>query len=189
MTNSITPALIIIDMINDFQFKEGALLAEKAEHLTKPINALRAYFHHHNHPVIYVNDHYNLWQANLYKIIDYCSNDISDKVIQKIQPRDDEYFLIKPKHSGFFGTALNTLLNQLNIDTLYLAGIAGNICVLFTANDAYMREYQLVVPENCIASNCDEDNQYALLMMNQVLKANIDPISEDNYNITGKFPS
>lgn len=189
MNKHITPALIIIDMINDFQFNQGALLADKAYQLTKPINMLRAYFHHHNHPVIYVNDHYKLWQANLDKIISFCSNSTSEKVIKEIQPRDDEYFLIKPKHSGFYGTALNTLLHQLKIDTLYLAGIAGNICVLFTANDAYMREYKLYVPENCIASNSDDDNKYALMMMNQVLKANIDSAAEHNYNISGTFPS
>ena len=70
---------------------------------------------------------------------------------------------------------LNTLLHQLKVDTLILTGIAGNICVLFTANDAYMREYKLLVPEDCIASNNDHDNQYALTMMENVLKAGYKP--------------
>ena len=86
--------------------------------------------------------------------------------------------MIKPKHSAFYGTALNTLLQQLNVDTLILTGIAGNICVLFTANDAYMREYNFMIPEDCIASNNDKDNKYALTMMKNVLTAETKPVKE-----------
>jgi nicotinamidase-related amidase len=60
------------------------------------------------------------------------------------------------------------------VKTLFLTGIAGNICVLFTANDAYMREYNLYIPKDCIASVDDQDQNYALKMMENVLKANID---------------
>ena len=122
-------------------------------------------------PIIYINDHYDLWQADFDKIIDTCKNTGNAQLIEKIKPQKDEFFLIKPKHSAFYGTALNTLLKQLKVETLILTGIAGNICVLFTANDAYMREYQLWIPEDCIASASKEDNLYALTMMNHVLKA------------------
>jgi nicotinamidase-related amidase len=52
-----------------------------------------------------------------------------------------------------------------------LAGIAGNICVLFTANDAYMHDLELTVPRDCIASNTQEVNRHALDQMAKVLKA------------------
>jgi nicotinamidase-related amidase len=70
-----------------------------------------------------------------------------------------------------------------------MTGIAGNICVLFSANDAYMREYRLHIPHDCIASNDDHDNANALKMMENVLKANITSFSENNYNISSLFPS
>jgi nicotinamidase-related amidase len=73
------------------------------------------------------------------------------------------------------------LLHQLNVNTLILTGIAGNICVLFTANDAYMREYKLFVPNDCIASADDADNHYALTMMENVLKARIEPSTAKTY--------
>ncbi|MDF9758589.1 nicotinamidase-related amidase [Peribacillus simplex] len=114
-----------------------------------------------------------IWQADFDKIIDTCKNEKNGPLIETIKPQQDEFFLIKPKHSAFYGTALNTLLKRLKVETLIITGIAGNICVLFTANDAYMREYQLWIPEDCIASASKEDNHYALKMMNHVLKASI----------------
>lgn len=165
------PALLIIDMINNFDFPHGSILAKKAHQIAKSIKSLKEQFHKQKLPVIFINDHYNLWQADLHKIIDYCRNENSQPLFDQLLPEEDDYFLIKPKHSAFYGTALNTLLLQLNVNTLVLTGIAGNICVLFTANDAYMREYKLLVAKDCIASVDENDNRYALLMMENVLKA------------------
>ncbi|MCY7801764.1 cysteine hydrolase family protein, partial [Bacillus haynesii] len=91
---------------------------------------------------------------------------------------NSDYFLIKPKHSAFYGTALETLLHELHVDHLIITGVAGNICVLFTANDAYMREYDITIPRDCIASNNEKDNEYALTMMENVLFANITTAKE-----------
>ncbi|WP_078414536.1 isochorismatase family cysteine hydrolase [Priestia abyssalis] len=166
------PALIIIDIINDFQFQHGEELSKQTANIAKKIHRLKRYMHQNNHPVIYVNDHYQLWQADLKKILEKCINPLSQPILSLLQPEDDDYFLIKPKHSIFYGTALNMLLDELQVDTLILTGIAGNICVLFSANDAYMREYNLIVPSDCIASNIPEDNDFALKMMKNVLQAN-----------------
>ena len=62
-------------------------------------------------------------------------------------------FVLKPKHSAFYCTPLDILLNHLRAETLIIAGFAGNICVLFTANDAYMRNFKLIIPHDCIGSN------------------------------------
>ena len=166
-------ALIIIDMLNDFQFKNGKVLAEKSLTIAQNIAKLKQYASSQHIPIIYVNDHYKLWQANLETILKHCKNAVSSPILHHISPQNADYFLIKPKHSIFYGTALNILLSQLDVHTLILTGIAGNICVLFSANDAYMREYNLIVPEDCIASNADEDNTFALRMMHNVLNARI----------------
>jgi nicotinamidase-related amidase len=175
MTSEMKPALLIIDMINDFDFEHGEILAKKAAEITTPILNLKQAFYEKELPVVYINDHYGLWKADIDKIIDYCTNERSEDVISRVAPGKDDYFLIKPKHSAFYETALHTLLQQLEVNTLILAGVAGNICVLFTANDAYMREYKLFIPEDCIASNSNEDNEYALTMMREVLNAGTDP--------------
>ena len=169
----IRTALLIIDMINNFDFPHGSILAKKAQQIAGQIKCLKTEFNTSKLPVIFINDHYNLWRADLTKIIEHCRNDRSQPIFDQLLPDDDDYFLIKPKHSAFYGTALNTLLHQLKIDTLILTGVAGNICVLFTANDAYMREYDLLVPKDCIASVDEKDNQYAVMMMENVLKAQV----------------
>ncbi|WP_421382483.1 isochorismatase family cysteine hydrolase [Bacillus salacetis] len=166
-------ALLIIDILNPFDFDHGDTLANHTEKIVEPLQTLRSSCRQSRVPVIYINDHYNLWQADLKKIYEKCLNDASRPVIEPLKPGEEDYFLIKPKHSAFYGTALNTLLHTLKVETLILSGIAGNICVLFTANDAYMREFNLVIPQDCIASVSEDDNQYALEMMRNVLKAEI----------------
>ncbi len=174
--NTSQTALLIIDMINNFDFSNGEVLAKKTLPIAKNIQKLKKQFTKEKRPIIYINDHYNLWQADVTRIINHCKNSLSEEIIHIIQPKPDDLFLIKPKHSAFFGTALNTLLYQLNVRSLVITGIAGNICVLFTANDAYMREYSIHVPQNAIASADDQDNAYSLKMIKNVLKGKIDPL-------------
>lgn len=168
-----TKALLIIDMINHFHFEHGNQLLKHTNEILNPLLQLKQTAKAANIPIIYINDHYNLWQADFQKIIEVCRTKDNCNLIDKIAPTNDDYFLIKPKHSAFFGTSLNTLLAHLQVKELILTGIAGNICVLFTANDAYMREFTLYCPQDCIASVDINDNKYALTMMQNVLKANI----------------
>ena len=167
-------ALLIIDIINPFDFEHGRTLSTHTAKIAEPLFQLKQLCKAKNIPIIYINDHYNLWQANLETIYQKCLNDLNESILSKLKPEQEDFFLIKPKHSAFYGTALNTLLYHLGVKSLILTGIAGNICVLFSANDAYMREYTLFVPKDCIASVAEEDNQYALRMMENVLGATID---------------
>src|SRR5262249_37361737 len=83
-----------------------------------------------------------------------------------------------PKHSGFFSTSLDILLEYLGTQAVVLTGLAANICVLFTANDAYMRDLYLAVPADCVASNAQEENRHALEQMRKVLKADVRPSAD-----------
>ena len=94
-----------------------------------------------------------------------------------LRPEETDYFVLKPKHSGFFSTTLETLLRYLQTQTLILTGIAGNFCVLFTANDAYMRDFDLLVPSDCTVSNTKRENDSALRLMQKFLKADTRPAS------------
>lgn len=100
------------------------------------------------------------------------------RIAERLKPAPDDYFVLKPKHSGFYSTTLDVLLDELRIDTLILTGIAGNICVLFTANDAHMREYKVIIPRDCIASNTKEDNKYVLNQFKNVFDFNTNPSSK-----------
>ena len=98
-------------------------------------------------------------------------------MVRLLRPEENDYFVLKPKHSGFFSSALETLLRYLQTKTLILTGIAGNFCVLFTANDAYMRDFNLFVPSDWTVSNTKRENDSALRLMKKFLKADIRPAS------------
>ena len=92
-------------------------------------------------------------------------------VSRRLRPSSHDYFVLKPKHSGFHSTSLDVLLAHLGASTLILTGIQGNFCVLFSAQDAYMRDFRLVVPRDCTASEEEADNRHALEHMAKVCKA------------------
>jgi nicotinamidase-related amidase len=128
-------------------------------------------------PTVYINDNFGRWQSDFRKLVDHVLHDgvPGEEVARILEPADDDYFVLKPKHSAFFETTLDTLLAYLGATTLILTGVAGNICILFSANDAYMRDYLLVVPSDCTVSNSDEENRYALDQISKVLKADTRP--------------
>ena len=104
---------------------------------------------------------------------------------RRLRPTARDYFVLKPKHSGFFDTTLDTLLEALRIRRVILTGIAGNICVLFTANDAYMREYKIFAPADCIVSNTAPDNDHALRQIKTVLKGNVAVSTRLRFQVVG----
>jgi nicotinamidase-related amidase len=128
-------------------------------------------------PIIYVNDNFGRWQSDFRRQVQHClrENSRGHEIVSLLKPEEDDYFVLKPKHSGFFSTTLDTLLRYLGSQTLIITGIAGNFCVLFTANDAYMRDYGLVIPSDCTASNSAAENREALNLMRKFLKADTRP--------------
>jgi nicotinamidase-related amidase len=92
------------------------------------------------------------------------------KITSLLKPEKDDYFILKPKHSGFFSSNLEVFLKELKVTDLVICGIAGNICVLFTVVDAHMRGFKIHVPRNCIASNTKADNHYAINQLKNVFK-------------------
>lgn len=173
-------ALLLIDVINDLEFPEGDQLLRFALPMARQIAALKRRARQEGVPVIYVNDNFGRWRSDFKAQVNHCLRDgvRGQPIVELLRPDEDDYFVLKPKHSGFFSTTLNTLLEYLEAKALVLTGIAGNNCVLFTANDAYMRDFDLAVPADCVASNTEEDNRYALDQMRRVLKADTRPSTE-----------
>ncbi|WP_249872244.1 isochorismatase family cysteine hydrolase [Oceanobacillus saliphilus] len=169
-------AVVFVDIINDFDFDGGNDLYQNTKEILPHLLKLKKFAKDNNLPIIYVNDHYELWQADFNKIIDYCKNEKSKEIIELLTPDDDDYFLIKPQHSAFFQTPLQSLLTELERTHLIMAGIAGDICILFSAQDAYMYKFSVRIPENCMASELKENNDYALYLMHSVMDADITPV-------------
>jgi nicotinamidase-related amidase len=173
-------ALLLIDVINDLTFEGSEPLVRQALPMAKRLAALKQRTRAAGIPAIYINDNFGRWQSDFRKVVKHClEEDVPGREIARIlQPADDDYFVLKPKHSAFFETTLDTLLVYLGAETLILTGIAGNICILFSANDAYMRDYHLVVPADCVVSNTVDENDHALRQIQQVLKGDITPSTD-----------
>jgi nicotinamidase-related amidase len=166
-------ALLMIDVINDFDFPEADQLLSHAEPMAARLAALKARAKEQRIPVVYVNDNFGRWRSDFRHIVEHCLRPDARgrEFVEQLRPDEDDYFILKPKHSGFFATALDTLLGYLGTRRVILTGVAGNICVLFTANDVYMRDLALAVPNDCIASNSRDENDFALRQLERILKA------------------
>ena len=173
-------ALLLIDVINDLDFPEGEQLLQHALGMAEQIAALKQRAQAAQIPVIYVNDNFGRWRSDFRTQVQHCLEPGSRgrQIVQRLSPGADDYFVLKPKLSGFFSTTLDILLEYLGVQSLILTGMAGNRCVLFTANDAYMRDFRLFVPADCVASNTAEENAHALAQMQSLLRADIRPASD-----------
>jgi nicotinamidase-related amidase len=164
--------LILIDVINSFEFEPPGSL-QRAWPIAKPLKQLCRRARELKIPVIYVNDNFGRWQSNFDQIVHAClrAGGRAREFVRSLMPDDDDYCVLKPKHSGFFQTPLDLLLKHLRSRRLVLAGLWTNNCVLFTAHDAYMRDFQLCVPRDCVAAHNGTDQRYGLRQMATVLKA------------------
>jgi nicotinamidase-related amidase len=175
--------LLLIDVINDLEFEGAEKLVEHARIMAEHLVALKKRAKAAGVPVVYINDNFGRWRSNFHAQIKHCLEDgVRGKDgVERLRPDEEDYFVLKPKHSAFFSTTLEILLDHLGANTLIITGIATNICVLFTANDAYMRDYSLFIPRDCVAANTEEDNHYALEQMRTVLKADVRQSTEIDF--------
>jgi nicotinamidase-related amidase len=172
-------ALLLVDVINDFDFPEADQLLRYARPMAKRLLRLKQRAQEAGIPVIYVNDNFGRWKSDFRHTVEHCEKKgRGSELVKLLRPEQNDYFVLKPKHSGFFSTTLETLLRYLETQSLILTGIAGNFCVLFTANDAYMRDFNLFVPSDCTVSNTRQENQSALRLMKKFLKADTRPSSK-----------
>jgi nicotinamidase-related amidase len=181
-------ALLLIDVINDLEFPEAKRLLRYARPMARKLFLLKKRAKKAGIPVVYVNDNFGRWQSDFRRQVRHClrENSRGQEIVALLQPDEDDYFVLKPKHSGFFSTTLDTLLRYLGSQKLIITGIAGNFCVLFTANDAYMRDYDLIIPSDCTVSNSPEENREALALMRKFLKADTRPSSKLRFPAAGR---
>lgn len=166
-------ALLIVDVINDLDFPEAKQLLRFVPAMARALAKLKLRAKASGIPAIYVNDNFGRWRSDFRNLVEHCRKGHARELVDKLRPEEDDYFVFKPKHSGFFSSTLETLLRYFGVRRLIITGIAGNFCVLFTANDAYMRDYELMVPADCTISNTQRENRQALRLMKDYLKADI----------------
>ena len=170
-------ALLILDMMNTLAFPGAERLRPAAEAAARAIRALRDQADAAEVPVLYVNDNHGDWHDSREDLIARClAPDCAGRTIaEKLRPRAQDLFVIKPQFSGFYATNLPVILPQLGAGRLIVTGVAADICVLFTAADAHMRDYGLWVPADTVASEDPQRTEWALEIMQGSMKADTRP--------------
>ena len=169
-------AIIIVDMLNDFV--TGSLKCDRAQRIIPPLMKLIREARKNNVPVIYSNDAHirgidhelKLWGDHA------IAGTEGAKVIPELEPEEGDYIVPKRRYSGFYGTDLEMLLRELNVDTVILTGMHAHMCVRHTAADAYYRGYNIIVPTDGVDSFTEEDYQAGLKYLREVYGAVISDV-------------
>lgn len=173
-------ALILVDVLNDLDFPQNEYLLTQAPQLSQAIQRLKKRCADVGIPAIYVNDNRGKWRSDIHEVLRSVSrpNAPGSAFVQALVPTAKDYVVLKPKHSAFFATPLEVLLNSLGAKSLIFAGVTANACVLISAGDAYTHGYRIAVPRDCVASLTAKDHGRALLLMEKSFGADTKPSEE-----------
>ncbi|HEV7559559.1 MAG TPA: isochorismatase family cysteine hydrolase [Kofleriaceae bacterium] len=169
--------LLLVDVINAMDFPTGDKLARHALPAAARIARLRERAHIARVPVIYANDNFGRWRSDFRATIMNAQRPEmpGSEIAKLLEPNEHDYFVLKPKHSAFYGTSLDLLLSYFDAECVVVAGFAGDICVRFTAQDAFLRDFSVVVPADAIASEEAASNTAALQFMRERLSVRTPP--------------
>jgi len=177
-------ALLVIDVLNDLNFEDGDDLLEPFQAICPPLEKLITSAREARVPVIYINDNFGKWRSDFKTQISNCISGKSKTrlCLQKLLPEADDYYILKPKHSGFYASPLDLVLKSLGSKTLVITGLTAESCVLFTAADAYVRDYEVILAGDCIASFSDQKKNHAFSLMKESFRAKLIDSSALDWN-------
>ncbi|MBG0817718.1 cysteine hydrolase family protein [Planomonospora sp. ID82291] len=169
-----TAALIVMDMLNPYDHRDADLLAESVGRIVEPLAGLIGRAHgSEDVALVFVNDNHGDFTATRDDIAALALKGRRPELVEPVLPPDDAPFLAKVRHSGFYGTSLEYLLNQRGVETVILAGQVTEQCVLYSALDAYVRHFSIRVPRDCVAHIHPDLGEAALRMMERNMGAQI----------------
>ena len=168
-------ALLLIDFINPLDFPGAEKLARPALRAARATARLRERLDAQGVAVIYCNDNYGIWQSDFHSLVAGCigRDDDSGEIARLLCPRATDLTLLKPRHSAFFGSPLELLLDAMQTRELVLCGLAADMCVHLTAADAFLRGYGIWVPSDCTAAETPQAKAASLKYMASVLKCDV----------------
>jgi len=167
--------LILIDVINHFEFTDGDKVLKNALPMASRLAKLKQRCRGAGIPAIYVNDNFGQWRSDAKNLVRTClASDCAGRpFVEPLRPDDEDYFVLKPMHSAFFQTPLETLLHYLGATSLILTGLATNSCIVCTAHDAKMRNFSLYVPSDCSAARTRREHEQAIEHIKQMTSASV----------------
>jgi nicotinamidase-related amidase len=169
--------LMLVDVINDLNFPGNDHLVKEAPRLGRAIAALKDRCSKAGIPSIYVNDNREKWRSDFRGVLSHCCkpNSSAWPLVEPLIPALDDYIVLKPKHSAFYATPLDTILSYLKTRTVILTGLTTAACILLTAGEIYVRDLKLYVPSDCVAALNKWEQRNALNLMRNSFGAIITP--------------
>ena len=164
-------ALVIIDMLSDWDFVDADKLLPGAARIAPVIAGLRRRCKASGVPVIYANDNHGHWRSDFRRVVDVALEgpEAGATICRQLMPQDDDYSVLKPKHSAFYETPMALLLRHLGVTRLVVTGVSSDQCVLMTAADARMRDFEVVVPGDATATQTAPRQALAMRYLEEVL--------------------
>jgi nicotinamidase-related amidase len=178
--NSSKAVLLLVDVLNDLAFPENEALLSHAAILASNISRLKSRCRNAHIPCIYVNDNRDRWRSDFRHLLDKClaTRSPGRGFVEKLIPRHDDYIVLKPKHSAFFATPLEMILNYMDVQQVLLAGVTTDSCILGTAMELHVRDYEIFVPEDCSFALSEKEHQRALQVIRSSFDAHISRASK-----------
>jgi nicotinamidase-related amidase len=162
------PVLVVIDMLHDFLDSWDAVRKEK---LLSSINALTSTMRSHGHPVVWVRQEFEPDLRDAYQemkvkgIRTTIRGTRGSQIVSELSVAASDLVIIKKRYSAFFGTALDETMASLRPDAIILAGINTHACIRTTAIDAYQRDWNVILAQDCIDSYDREHHEVSLRYM------------------------
>jgi nicotinamidase-related amidase len=168
-------ALLALDLITDFDFPDGTAVRRALARHAAAIRALLDSARTHRVPVIYANDNLGPWRSDAMALIAHCTQPRRSgaTLVKQLCPAPGDEIILKPRHSAFYGTPLEALLDDRKIDTLVVVGISAESCVWMTACDAHTRGFGLVIPADTMAGASTRALRATLTGLKDVLGARV----------------
>ncbi len=164
MPRRIRSALLLVDLVNPFDFEGSPKLVRQAQAIADSLLAARSVFDEVGCPIIYCNDNFGQWRSDATAIVRSCTREGARgaSFVRAVRPRASDYFVLKPTHSAFEKTPLELLLKWGKVRRVYVAGLTGDSCVHATVVDAHSRDFEVFVVRDATASETTLRNRRAL---------------------------
>lgn len=165
------PALVIVDMQNDFVRAGAPLEVPDARNTTAPIARLAERFRRNGHPVIFTKflsrqdenllwlwspqcrpDIKCCWPGHLRSYLDQSDPLDCTEIISELAPAPGDHMIEKYGYGAFHGTGLDALLRRLGVRSLVVTGTVTQICVEETAREAFHHGYNATMVSDAVSS-------------------------------------
>lgn len=160
------PALLIIDMQNDFLLPERPLYVDGAMQTVPQIKKLLDFARYNDWTIIHViREHdrngINADKPRRYLFENgregYCvAGTDGSRIVSELQPQGEELIIKKTRNSAFFKTNLDSILKDFGIQHVIISGTQYPNCIRGTAVDAMSYDYDVTVVTDCCSAKTPE---------------------------------